>query len=171
MTALPSDRPGPGLRWTNTSAGSPNETAAMVSVKGQQMVSIEGGSWTCKNWNSSAAHGNTTTVTAIYFEDTSFSFIRNLKITACGMYSGGEHDRSFSLRCVSHTWLLRIGENSASIGNQRKGYVSGNIRVAAGGSNVVENVESSHSSNRGIWVQSQQLVVSGGSYHHNDAGK
>ena len=63
--------------------------------------------WTCKNWNSSAAHGNTTTVTAIYFEDTSFSFIRNLKITACGMYSGGERDRSFSLRCVSHTWLLR----------------------------------------------------------------
>ena len=79
----------------------------MVSVKGQQMVSIEGGQWTCKNWNSSAAHGNTTTVTAIYFEDTSFSFIRNLKITACGMYSGGERDRSFSLRCVSHTWLLR----------------------------------------------------------------
>ena len=151
ITALPSDRPGPGLRWTNTSAGSPNETASMVSVKGQQMVSIEGGRWTCKNWNSSAAHGNTTTVTAIYFEDTSFSFIRNLKITSCGMYSGGN--------------------NSASIGNQRQGYVSGNIRVAGGGSNVVENVESSHSSNRGIWVQSQQLVVSGGSYHHNDAGK
>ena len=52
-----------------------------------------------------------------------------------------------------------------------KATVSGNIRVAGGGSNVVENVESSHSSNRGIWVQSQQLVVSGGSYHHNDAGK
>ena len=37
MTALPSDRPGPG---TDASAGSPNETASMV--KGQQMVSVEG---------------------------------------------------------------------------------------------------------------------------------
>ena len=37
-----------------------------------------------------------------------------------------------------------------------------------GGSNVVENVESSYSWNRGIWVQSQKLVVSGGKYHHND---
>jgi len=41
--------------------------------------------------------------------------------------------------------------------------------VSGGQSNVVENVESSHSSNRGIWAQTQKLVVSGGSYHHNDA--
>ena len=34
---------------------------------------------------------------------------------------------------------------------------------------MIENVDSSYSSNRGIWVQSQKLVVSGGSYHHNDA--
>jgi parallel beta-helix repeat protein len=47
--------------------------------------------------------------------------------------------------------------------------VSGNIRVAGGSSNVVENVESSHSNNRGLWAQTQKLIVSGGSYHHNDA--
>jgi hypothetical protein len=46
---------------------------------------------------------------------------------------------------------------------------SGNIRVSGGQSNVIENVESSHSSNRGIWAQTQKLVVAGGSYHHNDA--
>ena len=34
---------------------------------------------------------------------------------------------------------------------------------------MIENVDSGYSSNRGIWVQSQKLVVSGGSYHHNDA--
>ena len=52
MEALPSDKPGqPGLHWTLDSAGSANETASMVSVKGGQMVSIEGGSWSCANWN------------------------------------------------------------------------------------------------------------------------
>ena len=74
---------------------------------------------------------------------------------------------------IAHSIVVRCfgsgGNNSGSIGNMRQGYVSGNIRVSGGGSNVVENVESSHSSNRGIWVQSQKLVVSGGSYHHNDA--
>lgn len=137
------------LQWTAGSAGQPNQTASIVSVKNGQMVSIEGGQWSCAGWNSSATRGNTTTVTAIYFDSTSFSFIRNLKIRACGQYSGGQ--------------------NSASIGVGRAGYVSGNIRVSEGQSNVIENVESSHSNNRGIWVQSQKLVVSGGSYHHNDA--
>ena len=88
-------------------------------------------------------------MTAIYFDSASFSFIRNLEVTACGMYSGGN--------------------NSASIGIGRPGYVSGNIRVSGGQSNVVANVESSYSSNRGIWAQTQKLVVFGGSYHHNDA--
>eukprot|EP01052_Picozoa_sp_SAG31_P010918 SAG31_NODE_607_length_13606_cov_11.366699_14_plen_390_part_00 len=137
------------LGWTAGSAGQPNQTAAMVSVKGAQMVSVEGGSWSCARWNSSTAQGNTTDVAAIYFDSTSFSFIRNLKIRSCGGYSGGN--------------------NSASIGIGRPHYVSGNIRISGGTSNVVENIESSHSSNRGIWVQSQKLVVSGGSYHHNDA--
>jgi hypothetical protein len=34
---------------------------------------------------------------------------------------------------------------------------------------VIENVESSYSPNRGIWAQTNKLVVSGGSYHHNNA--
>ena len=144
MDALPYQ-----LSWTAGSAGAPNQTASMVSVKGAQMVSVEGGSWSCAGWNSSAAQGNTTTVTAIYFDSTSFSFIRNLKVTACGSYSGGNTSGSFS-----------IG---------REFYTSGNIRVAGGQSNVIENVESSHSQSRGIWVQSQKVVVSGGSYHHNNA--
>ena len=144
ITALPYK-----LSWTEGSAGSPQQTASLVSVKGQEMVSVEGGKWTCSSWNSSATAGNTTTVTAIYFDSTSYSFIRNLQITACGQYSGGN--------------------NSQTIGTGRKGYVSGNIRVAGGHGNVVENVESSHSNNRGLWAQTQQLVVSGGSYHHNDA--
>ena len=88
------------LSWTPGSAGSPNMTAAIVSAKGAQMVSVEGGSWSCAGWNSSASHGNTSDATAIYFDETSFSFIRNLKITACGMYSGGEHDRSFVLAAL-----------------------------------------------------------------------
>jgi hypothetical protein len=99
-------------------------------------------------------------VTAIYFDNTSYSFIRNLNVTSCGQYSGGQ--------------------SSASIGIGRSGYNSGNIRIATprsseqpggdgGGSNVLENVESSYSWNRGVWVQSQKLVVSGGKYHHNDA--
>lgn len=137
------------LGWTPDSAGAPNQTASMVSVKGAQMVSIEGGSWTCAGWNSSATQGNTSDVAAIYFDSTSFSFIRNLQIRSCGGYSGGN--------------------NSASIGVARAGYVSGNIRIDGGQSNVVENVDSGYSSNRGIWVQSQKVVVSGGSYHHNDA--
>ncbi len=110
------------------------------------------------------AKGNTSTVTAIYFDNTSYSFIRNLKITSCGQYSGGQR--------------------SDQVGIGRTGYNSGNIRVATpraseqpgppyfgdgGGSNVIENVESSFSWNRGVWVQSQRLVVSGGKYHHNDA--
>ena len=164
ITALPY-----ALGWTEGSAGEPNETASLVSVKDGVMVSVEGGSWTCADWNSTAAEGNTSTVTAIYFDNTSYSFIRNLNVTSCGQYSGGE--------------------TSASIGIGRKGYNSGNIRIATpwtsektpgcsfavpgscdgGGSNVVENVESSYSWNRGIWVQSQKLVVSSGSYHHNDA--
>eukprot|EP01048_Picozoa_sp_COSAG05_P015990 COSAG05_NODE_2000_length_3723_cov_3.494757_2_plen_168_part_00 len=109
--------------------------------------------------------GNTSTVTAIYFDNTSFSFIRNLNVTSCGQYSGGN--------------------NSAQIGIGRTGFNSGNIRISTpraaeetpdcswavsgscngGGPNVVENVESSYSWNRGIWVQSQRLVVSGGKHH------
>jgi hypothetical protein len=56
----------------------------MVSAKGAQMVSVEGGTWSCAGWNSSSAQGNTTDVAAIFFELTSFSFIRNMKITSCG---------------------------------------------------------------------------------------
>eukprot|EP01043_Picozoa_sp_COSAG02_P033419 COSAG02_NODE_2279_length_9234_cov_37.573071_7_plen_647_part_00 len=137
------------LSWTPGSAGAPNQTASMVSVKGGKMVSVEGGQWSCARWNSSAAKGNTSDVTAIFFDSTSFSFIRNLQIRACGGYSGGN--------------------NSASIGVARLGYVSGNIRISGGQSNVVENVDSGYSSNRGIWVQSEKVVISGGSYHHNDA--
>lgn len=99
-------------------------------------------------------------MTAIFFDNTSYGFIRNLNVTSCGQYSGGQ--------------------NSANIGIGRPGFNSGNIRIATprsseqlagdgGGSNVLENVESSHSWNRGVWVQSQRLVVSGGKYHHNDA--
>jgi parallel beta-helix repeat protein len=137
------------LGWTPGSAGAPNQTASMVSVKDGKMVSVEGGTWSCARWNSSAAQGNTSDVAAIFFDSTSFSFIRNLQIRACGGYSGGN--------------------NSASIGVARAGYVSGNIRIAGGQSNVVEGVDSGYSSNRGIWAQTQKLVVSGGSYHHNDA--
>ena len=144
ITALPYQ-----LGWTEDSAGSPNQTASMVSVKNAVMVSIEGGEWDCSTWNSSSTHGNTTTVTAIYFESTSFSFIRNLKIRACGQYSGGQ--------------------NSGSIGIGRVGYVSGNIRVAGGSMNLVQNVESFNSSNRGLWAQTERLIVSGSSFHHNDA--
>jgi parallel beta-helix repeat protein len=160
MTALPY-----ALSWTKGSAGDPNETASLVSVKDAVMVSVEGGSWTCADWNSTAAKGNTSTVTAIFFDNTSYSFIRNLNITSCGQYSGGQ--------------------NSAQMGIGRTGFNSGNIRVSTprseegayppestgdgGGSNVVENVESSYSWNRGIWAQTQKLVVSGGKYHHNDA--
>ena len=85
------------LRWTPGSAGSANQTASMVSVKGGQMVSVEGGVWSCAAWNSSAARGNTTTVTAVYFDSTSFSFIRNLRVSACGSYSGGNSSGSFSI--------------------------------------------------------------------------
>jgi hypothetical protein len=137
------------LGWTNESAGPANQTASMVSVKDAQMVSVEGGTWSCASWNSSAAQGNTTTVTAIYFDSTSFSFIRNLKISSCGGYSGGNNSGTFS-----------IG---------RKYYTSGNIRVSGGSSNVISNVESSFSQSRGIWVQTSKLVVTGGSYHHNNA--
>ena len=42
------------LSWTEGSAGVPNETAALVSVKNGVMVSVEGGSWTCAEWNSTA---------------------------------------------------------------------------------------------------------------------
>ena len=137
------------LGWTPGSAGAPNQTASIVSVTGAQMVSVEGGSWSCAQWNSSAAQGNTTTVAAIYFDSTSFSFIRNLRIRSCGGYSGGN--------------------NSGSIGVHRAGYVAGNIRVSGGQSNVIENVESSHSLSRGIWAQCSELIVAGGSYHHNNA--
>eukprot|EP01048_Picozoa_sp_COSAG05_P015989 COSAG05_NODE_2000_length_3723_cov_3.494757_1_plen_167_part_00 len=41
------------LGWTEGSAGDPNETASLVSAKDAVMVSIEGGSWTCADWNSS----------------------------------------------------------------------------------------------------------------------
>ena len=50
------------LAWTEESAGAPNQTASLVSVKNAQMVSVEGGRWTCAGWNSSATQGNTTTV-------------------------------------------------------------------------------------------------------------
>jgi len=49
-------------------------------------------------------------------------------------------------------------------------YTSRNVRIAGGQSNVVESVESAHSSdNRGLWAQTNKLVVSGGSFHHNNA--
>ena len=98
------------LSWTPGSAGDPNTTAAIVSAKGAQMVSVEGGSWSCAGWNSSASQGNATDVTAIYFDDTSFSFIRNLTISHCGMYSGEPYPAS---------------NESASIGIGRTGYCSG----------------------------------------------
>ncbi len=34
---------------------------------------------------------------------------------------------------------------------------------------MVENVESSYSTCRGIWAQTQKLVVAGGRWHHNNA--
>ncbi len=49
ITALPY-----ALGWIEGSAGDPNETASLVSVKDGVMVSVEGGSWTCVNWNSTA---------------------------------------------------------------------------------------------------------------------
>ena len=151
------------LGWTPGSAGTPNMTAAIVSVANATMVSVEGGVWSCAKWNSSAAQGNTSDVTAIFFEQTSFSFIRNLKITSCGQYSGGPVAYNYT----SKTYIN--GNSSAGIGIGRVGYTSGNIRVHGGQSNLIEGVESSYSSNRGIWAQTQKLVVSGGSYHHNDA--
>lgn len=47
ITALPH-----ALSWRKGSAGDPNETASLVSVKDAVMVSVEGGSWTCADWNS-----------------------------------------------------------------------------------------------------------------------
>jgi len=136
------------LGWTAASAGAANQTASMVSVKGAQMVSVEGGSWSCAKWNASEAEGNCTTVTAIFFELTSFSFIRNLKVTGCGSWAGG----------------------NVSVGSDpRPTYSSGNIRIHGGQSNVVQNVESAHSDNRGLWAQTNKLVVTGGSFHHNNA--
>ena len=52
ITALPYS-----LSWIEGSAGDPNETAALVSVKNGVMVSIEGGTWTCAEWNSTAVCG------------------------------------------------------------------------------------------------------------------
>eukprot|EP01043_Picozoa_sp_COSAG02_P053915 COSAG02_NODE_6025_length_3866_cov_3.783913_3_plen_163_part_00 len=49
ITALPYS-----LSWIEGSAGEPNETASLVSVKNGVMVSVEGGSWTCAEWNSTA---------------------------------------------------------------------------------------------------------------------
>ena len=49
ITALPYS-----LSWTEGSAGDPNETASLVSVKNGVMVSVEGGTWTCVDWNSTA---------------------------------------------------------------------------------------------------------------------
>ena len=151
------------LGWTPGSAGEPNMTAAMVSVSDAVMVSVEGGSWSCAKWNASVAQGNTSDVTAIYFESTSFSFIRNLNIRGCGGYAGGPETYNYTAKKYTG------GNSSAGIGIGRSGYASGNIRVSGGQSNVIENVESSYSSNRGIWAQTQKLVISGGSYHHNDA--
>ena len=76
------------LRWTKESGGPPQQSASLLTAKGATMVSVEGGSWSCAGWNSTAEGGNTTSVTAIFFDSTSFSFIRNLRITRCGMYSG-----------------------------------------------------------------------------------
>lgn len=135
------------LGWTNASAGPVQNTAAMVSAKNVVMVSVEGGVWSCAKWNSSATTTNTTTVAAIYFDSTSYSFIRNLKISSCGQYSGGNNSGTFGATTDKY-------------------YKSGNIRVVGGASNVIENVESSHSMSRGLWAQTSQLVVSGGSYHH-----
>jgi len=110
---------GRGVRRTNESAGPQQNTAAMVSAKHAEMVSVEGGSWSCARWNSSAATTNTTSVgkmriagfnlrarvslswqaslvsAAIYFDSTSFSFIRNLRIRSCGQYSGGNLSGTF----------------------------------------------------------------------------
>ena len=77
--------------------------------------------------------------------------------------SGGPETYNFTTKTYTG------GNSSASIGIGRSGYTSGNIRVHGGQSNVIQNVESSYSSNRGIWAQTQSLVVTGGSYHHNDA--
>jgi len=135
------------LGWTAASAGPTQNTAAMVSVKNAQMVSVEGGTWSCARWNSSAATTNTTTVAAIYFDSTSYSFIRNLNISGCGQYSGGNLSGTFGA-------------------TSDKYYKSGNIRVGGGESNVIENVDSGYSMSRGLWAQTSQLVVSGGAYHH-----
>jgi hypothetical protein len=90
------------LRYTNESAGATQQCASMVTAKGATMVSVEGGQWTCEGWNSSKAQGDTTTVTAIYFDSTSFSFIRDVNVTRCGMYSGGNNSSDVGIgRTVS----------------------------------------------------------------------
>ena len=48
-------------------------------------------------------------------------------------------------------------------------YVSGNIRVTGGWGNSIEGVESSSSTNRGVWAQTVKLLVWNGYYHHNEA--
>jgi hypothetical protein len=103
------------LGWAPGSAGAPNQTASIVSVSGARMVSVEGGEWSCAGWNSSAAQGNTTDVTAIYFDSTSFSFIRNLKIRSCGGYSGGPVVYNYTEKKYTG------GASSASIGIHRAG--------------------------------------------------
>jgi hypothetical protein len=84
------------LSWMPGSAGPPNMTASLVSATNASMVSVEGGHWSCAQWNSSSAQGNTTDVTAVFFDHTSFSFIRNLNITLCGGFSGAENSLFFS---------------------------------------------------------------------------
>ena len=162
------------LSWTPGSAGSPNMTAAIVSAKGAQMVSVEGGSWSCAGWNSSASQGNSTDVTAIYFDETSFSFIRNLRVSRCGMYAGGNNSSSIGVgriacKIVTLSGFVVLSVRLANPQSATIADASGNIRIDGGHSNVVENVESSYSTCRGIWAQTQKLVVAGGRWHHNNA--
>ena len=121
-----------------------------------------GGSWSCARWNSSVVSGNTSDVTAIFFSNASFSFMRNLNVTSCGMYSGDP-------AVWDYTAKKYVGNNSATIGIGKLAYVCGNIRIHAGHSNVVEGVHSSYSWSRGLWAQTRRLIVTGGSYHHNNA--
>lgn len=134
-------KPTLSLGCSTTKMPQDNLCTAMILGTGE-MIGVEGGSFSCTGWTSTNRSTNTSTVTAIWFYNVLGGWIRSLTVKDCGM--------------------------SAPAG-PRPGYVSGNIRVQGGWGNSVEGVDSCCSSNRGIWAQTEKLMVWNGHWWNNEA--
>jgi parallel beta-helix repeat protein len=116
----------------------------MIYANDAAMVGVEGGRYDCTGWksNRSMPRNGTSTLAGIVFNSVLGGWMRNVSISRCGCGSSG---------------------------GPRPGYVSGNIWVRGGWGNAIESVDATYSCNRGVWAETEKLMVWNGNFSYNKA--